>query len=233
MNGKSGLLASDDLSGKIDISIIFTGDLKVCTYCSKVILTYLKSINTTTDIKSDFRALQEDLSNKLSVIPQNTNDSSIGNLHRRKVSVGYQEERFVSSHPRTISTGDRKSMLQQSSSLRSIYEEMITVLPRQNHGFEILAYLFSSQKSSNTRQAVAILNAMIEANFIIPPAPIESLSPQVDDSNIADDFDENTVYTFVELEEMYDMIHDSHSVSLRRSEPHKNSFGKYIYSDST
>uniref|UniRef100_A0A8D8DEQ4 1-phosphatidylinositol 3-phosphate 5-kinase n=1 Tax=Culex pipiens TaxID=7175 RepID=A0A8D8DEQ4_CULPI len=200
------------------------GDLKVCTYCSKVILTYLKSINTTTDIKSDFRALQEDLSNKLSVIPQNTNDSSIGNLHRRKVSVGYQEERFVSSHPRTISTGDRKSMLQQSSSLRSIYEEMITVLPRQNHGFEILAYLFSSQKSSNTRQAVAILNAMIEANFIIPPAPIESLSPQVDDSNIADDFDENTVYTFVELEEMYDMIHDSHSVSLRRSEPHKNSF---------
>uniref|UniRef100_A0A1Q3G2X3 1-phosphatidylinositol-3-phosphate 5-kinase n=1 Tax=Culex tarsalis TaxID=7177 RepID=A0A1Q3G2X3_CULTA len=196
-----------------------TGDLKVCTYCSKVILTYLKSLNTTTEIKSDFRALQEDLSNKLSVISQHTNDSSANNQQRRKVSVGYQEERFISSNSRTMSTGDRKSMLQQSSSLRSIYDEMIKVLPGQNHGFELLAYLFSSQKSSNNRQAIAILNAMVEAGFIISEKKSEN-----DNINIPDEFDESIVYTFIEPDEMYDMLSDSNSLQHRRSAAHENSF---------
>lgn len=124
-----------------------SGDLKVCTYCSKVILTYLKSPNIAADLKCDLRALQEDLSNKLSTgAPSSSSDgdSCVSNILRRKVSVGYQEERFVSTQTSTMSSADRKTILQQSNSLRALYEEMIKVLPNQNRGHDLIGFLIST-----------------------------------------------------------------------------------------
>ncbi|XP_058834896.1 putative 1-phosphatidylinositol 3-phosphate 5-kinase [Topomyia yanbarensis] len=181
-----------------------TGDLKVCTYCSKVVLTYLKSSNIAADLKSDLKALQDDLSNKLStgsVTPQNDGDSTSFNVQRRKVSVGYQEERFVCTQTSSMSSADRKTILQQSNSLRALYEEMIKVLPSQNRGIDLIAFLISTQKSSNDRQAIAILNAMAEAGFLIALSvnytQFNYTDSESDEVNAFAEFDEQVVYKFL------------------------------------
>ncbi|KAK7868872.1 hypothetical protein R5R35_014195 [Gryllus longicercus] len=42
-----------------------TGDLRVCTYCSKVVLSYLQSADMSADLSADLRALSEDLQSRL------------------------------------------------------------------------------------------------------------------------------------------------------------------------
>ncbi|XP_062544870.1 putative 1-phosphatidylinositol 3-phosphate 5-kinase [Armigeres subalbatus] len=185
-----------------------SGDLKVCTYCSKVVLTYLKSSNIAADLKSDLRALQEDLSNKLStgtVSTHNDGDPGLANVQRRKISVGYQEERFASTQTPTMSSADRKTILQQSNSLRALYEEMIKILPNQNRGLDLIGYLISNQKSSNNRQAVAILNAMTEAGFLIPltssVAVVSQPDSETDEISILTEFDEGLMYKFLWMDD--------------------------------
>lgn len=152
--------------GKI---IMCSGDLKVCTYCSKIVLSYLKSPDITADLRSDLQALQEDLSNKLSTnssaTPTSSGDDATMNRFR-KVSVGYQEERLISSP--NLTHLDRKSILQQSSSLKSLYEEMAGRLPKQNSGHDLMNYLVNTSKAGDKRQAVVILNAIVEAGFLAP-----------------------------------------------------------------
>ena len=70
------------------------GDLRVCTYCCKVVLSYLKSADIGADLSSDLRALQEDLQIKFGNIASSLSHSVRGNLAqvqeaagRRKVSV--------------------------------------------------------------------------------------------------------------------------------------------------
>uniref|UniRef100_A0AAG5DAA2 1-phosphatidylinositol-3-phosphate 5-kinase n=1 Tax=Anopheles atroparvus TaxID=41427 RepID=A0AAG5DAA2_ANOAO len=159
------------VTGKI---INCSDDLRVCNYCSKVVLTYLKSSSIAADLKPDLKALQDDLAQKLSTLqpPGGASDSAGpsvqgGGRSRRKISVGYQEERFATSAGSGISSADRKSILQQSNSLKTLYDEMCRSLPLYNRGHELIDFLFSKQKSSNNMQAVAILNAMIDAGFLI------------------------------------------------------------------
>lgn len=185
-----------------------TGDLKVCTYCSKVVLSYLKSSNIAADLKSDLRALQEDLSNKLSTGAASSHsdgDPSLVNVQRRKISVGYQEERFASTQTPTMSSADRKTILQQSNSLRALYEEMIKVLPNQNRGQDLIAFLISNQKSSNNRQAIAILNAMTEAGFLIPLAVnfalVNPADSETEEISILAEFDESMIYKFLWMDD--------------------------------
>uniref|UniRef100_A0A182QYI4 1-phosphatidylinositol-3-phosphate 5-kinase n=1 Tax=Anopheles farauti TaxID=69004 RepID=A0A182QYI4_9DIPT len=160
------------VTGKI---INCSDDLRVCNYCSKVVLTYLKSSNISGDLKPDLKALQDDLAQKLSILQPSgsggtdasgANAAPIGR-NRRKISVGYQEERFAASAGSGISSADRKSILQQSNSLKTLYDEMCRSLPLCNRGLDLIDFLFSKQKSSNNMQAVAILNAMIDAGFLI------------------------------------------------------------------
>jgi len=151
-----------------------SGDLKVCTYCSKIVLTYLKTTDTTTDQNSDLKALQDDLSNKFSAgtmgnscdvnIVEPTHNYSL----QRKISLGYQEERLVSNPNTGLTNADRKTILQQSNSLKTLHEEMTKLLPQQNKGSELITFLITNEKSSNKIQAIAILNAIIEAGFLIP-----------------------------------------------------------------
>ncbi|XP_071447808.1 1-phosphatidylinositol 3-phosphate 5-kinase isoform X2 [Hetaerina americana] len=53
---------SQEIPGKI---MGCTGDLRVCTYCCKVVLTYLQSSDSGSDLSADLRAVQEDLQTKL------------------------------------------------------------------------------------------------------------------------------------------------------------------------
>lgn len=82
------------------------GDLRVCTYCCKVVLSYLQSSDVGADLTADLRLLQENLQTKfgdtLSTVskqeslPKNSNlNAGDGGMLKRKISVGYQEEKFV------------------------------------------------------------------------------------------------------------------------------------------
>ncbi|XP_005181106.2 putative 1-phosphatidylinositol 3-phosphate 5-kinase [Musca domestica] len=175
--------------GKI---IMCSGDLKVCNYCSKIVLSYLRSPNITKDLNSDLQALQQDLSSKLETNSDNEPAKLAAEPTRlqlqRKVSVGYQEERFAAHQPPiSLTMDDRKHILQQSNSLITLHEEMRKVLPPQNCGTDLIDFLNTNHKSSNKVQAIAILNAMLDAGFI---------QAIVHDSEETE-FDENLHYRFV------------------------------------
>lgn len=83
-----------------------TGDLRVCTYCCKVVLSYLQSSDVGADLTADLKTLQENLQIKFgstNLSPTASyQDGGCQNLTKdslevkRKISVGYQEERFAS-----------------------------------------------------------------------------------------------------------------------------------------
>ncbi|TDG46399.1 hypothetical protein AWZ03_007173 [Drosophila navojoa] len=167
------------------------GDLKVCNYCSKIVLTSLKSSSTNMD--ENMQALQQHLSNKLEV--QDNAPSTLSAQKQRvqlsrKTSLGYQEERFSSQANYTmLSMDDRKYILQQSNSLITLHEEMQRELPVQNCGQLLIEFLNTNNKSANEVQAVAILNAMLAAGFLEPIVPDAEQT----------EFDATLHYRFAEL----------------------------------
>lgn len=170
------------------------------------------------------QALQEDLSSKFShqssIDPQ---DSSTSQRHR-KISIGYQEERLVSHLTSTLSNADRKNILQQSNSLKSLFEEMTKALSYQNRGSDLVSFLISNQKSSNKIQAVAILNAMIEAGFLV------GLSQVVSNESVTS-FDENIFYKLLRIDDAmshsgsFQLDLDLEASSVHLSRPNPDSLG--------
>lgn len=87
---------------------IFIGDLRVCTYCCKIVLSYLQSSDVAAELSADLKILQENLQIKYGSasnlsLTQNTlspnssvSDSIESGTLRRKISLAYQEEKFVS-----------------------------------------------------------------------------------------------------------------------------------------
>ncbi|KDR20319.1 1-phosphatidylinositol 3-phosphate 5-kinase isoform X2 [Zootermopsis nevadensis] len=121
-----------------------TGDLRVCTYCCKVVLSYLQSSDMGADLSADLRALQEDLQTKfgntapsLASLSQGSTSSTCGNIaecqdnssgtSRRKLSLNIQEDRFVLGRAQGsnyMSMEERCRVLQKSSSLRALFEDI-------------------------------------------------------------------------------------------------------------
>jgi 1-phosphatidylinositol-3-phosphate 5-kinase len=83
----------------------------VCTYCCKVVLSYLQSADMGADLSADLKALQEDLRTKYgdavphpASVSQSSTSSTCGNITecpdnstgsgRRKLSLKPQEDRF-------------------------------------------------------------------------------------------------------------------------------------------
>lgn len=211
---------NQEVPGKI---INCSGDLRVCNYCSKIVLAYLESSDVNS---SDLQALQAHLSSKLSL--QNYNPK--GHSHdvaspQRKISVGYQEERLLSRPKNSLSNADRRTILQQSTSLKILYEELLNELPHHIRGSDLLQYLISKNKSSNKTQAIAILTAMLEAGYLMvietPPmytmktistasgvAHDESYSS---DSDLFNEFSENVIYKFLQAHEILPEGSPSHT----------------------
>lgn len=184
-------------------------------------LDYLKSSEINSDLKLDLQALQEDLSSKFSHHSTTDHQDTSTSQRQRKISIGYQEERLVSHLTSTLSNADRKNILQQSNSLKSLYEEMTKALSYQNRGSDLVSFLISNQKSSNKIQAVAILNAMIEAGFLV------ALSQVVSNENATSSFDENIFYKLLRIDEamthsgsfQLDLDFEASSVHLSRPNP--------------
>lgn len=181
---------------------------------------YLKSSEINSELKLDLQALQEDLSSKFS--HQISNDPQESSQRHRKISIGYQEEQLVSHLNSTLSNTDRKNILQQSNSLKTLYEEMTKALAYQNRGSELVSFLIANQKSSNKIQAVAILNAMIAAGFLVAITQVVS-----NDDSATASFDENTFYKLLRIDEamshsgsfQLDLDLEASSVHLSRPNP--------------
>lgn len=84
-----------------DNKILAIGDLRVCTYCCKVVLSYLQSSDMRSDLSADLKALQEDLQVKYGNDPPPTTQKRANESVEdetsicRKPSVGYMEEKYA------------------------------------------------------------------------------------------------------------------------------------------
>ncbi|CAH1132979.1 unnamed protein product [Ceutorhynchus assimilis] len=169
-----------------------TGDLRVCTYCCKVVLSYLQSSNFTANLTSDLRTLVENLQSKFGDLSSNQmlndvsptlNTSEASEGSRRKISVGYQEEKFASgSNSVTYLTNEEKcKALQNSVSLRNLYEEIckqatgLNCTPYKYRlrtysecflGSELVDWLICQQKAKTRVQAAALSQALLEGSYI-------------------------------------------------------------------
>lgn len=79
-----------------------SGDLRVCTYCCKVVLSYLQSTDMRSDLSADLRALQEDLRVKYGndsplLTPAHPSARDHTASVCRKPSVGYMEENYATA----------------------------------------------------------------------------------------------------------------------------------------
>ncbi|XP_067015555.2 1-phosphatidylinositol 3-phosphate 5-kinase [Anabrus simplex] len=176
-----------------------TGDLRVCTYCCKVVLSYLQSVDMGADLSAELRSLQEDLQTKFGsatspmTITSQGSGSSIGNsatesqdssAGRRKVSVGFQEDRFALGRAQGagyLSVEERCQALQKSASLRALFEDLCrpnSGINLQTHryrlrnyqgcflGSELVDWLLSQSRAATRIQATAIGQALIEGGFL-------------------------------------------------------------------
>ncbi|XP_026481579.1 putative 1-phosphatidylinositol 3-phosphate 5-kinase, partial [Ctenocephalides felis] len=159
------------------------GDLKVCTFCCKIILSYLHSPNIEAELTADMRALQVDLQSKFG-----SSESSVSVGPKKKTSGGYQEERFGvsrnSAYNISLSDPDRKDALRSSASLRVLYQELVrpgTGVTFSQHryrlrcyvdvvlGTDIVHWLIERQKAGNRNQAHAICQALLDAEYMECP----------------------------------------------------------------
>ncbi|KYQ54129.1 Putative 1-phosphatidylinositol-3-phosphate 5-kinase [Trachymyrmex zeteki] len=177
---------SDQIPGKI---MGCTGDLRVCTYCCKVVLSYLQSSDMRSDLSADLKALQEDLQVKYG------NDSPLLTRKHanetlddetsicRKPSVGYMEENYATgrSSGSYLTSQERSLVLQNSASLRMIWEELFRssqAIQLQTHRIRLKSYhncflanelvnwMIAQNKAATRVQATAIGQALLEAGFI-------------------------------------------------------------------
>ncbi|XP_015188060.1 PREDICTED: 1-phosphatidylinositol 3-phosphate 5-kinase isoform X1 [Polistes dominula] len=179
---------SDQIPGKI---MGCTGDLRVCTYCCKVVLSYLQSSDMRSDLSADLKALQEDLQVKYGndsppLTQKNSSECTEGETSIcRKPSVGYMEEKYaVGRSANSYLTSQECSLaLQNSASLRVIYEELFRscqAILLQTHRIRLKSYhncfiaselvnwMIAQNKAANRVQAITIGQALLEAGFIEP-----------------------------------------------------------------
>lgn len=199
------------------------GELKVCTYCAQIVLSYLKSSDINTDLKKDLESLKDDLSVKLSNDGKLQPTDTVATSVQRKVSIGYQEERLVSSSTPGLSNDDRKQILQQSQSLKTVHQDMVKMLPIHCCGSELVAYIINSRNAANNVQAVAMLRTMIDAGFLIP----QLLANQSSDDDMLLEFHEQGMYKLMRIDDVMshsgtfqlDLDVDASSVHLSRPDP--------------
>lgn len=90
---------------------------------------------------------------------------------------------------------------QTSNQLKLLYEEMIKALPYQNRGTEFISYLLSSSKAANKAQAIALLNAMIDAGNMVQihASVLNNTMDENSDNDFFGEFNENHVYRLLKM----------------------------------
>lgn len=90
---------------------------------------------------------------------------------------------------------------QTSNQLKLLYEEMIKALPYQNRGTEFISYLLTSNKAANKAQAIALLNAMIDAGNMVQihASVLNNTMDENSDNDFFGEFNENHVYRLLKM----------------------------------
>ncbi|XP_059468321.1 1-phosphatidylinositol 3-phosphate 5-kinase isoform X2 [Neocloeon triangulifer] len=179
----------EEIPGKI---LGCTGALRVCTYCGKVVLSYLQSADISADLSADLGTLQEDLQHKFGEsvsqtinVPQSSLSPAEKRLRRKH---SYQEDRFVLGRASVSTSGQfltsedlREEPFHNSNLLYSILSELKgsdSGLPLQTvrlkqktcqncfRGTQLVDWLLSHNKASSMVEAVNIGQALLEGNYI-------------------------------------------------------------------
>lgn len=177
-----------------------SGNLRVCTYCCKVVLSYLQD----SDLSVDLKALQDDLLSKFGegVLPyedyqsQDTLNTKTGSntsaeTNKRKMSLVYQEEKFAVSRSPDFTTwhvdGNRKSEL---ASLNTLLHELTSedkglrlqtyITDGTKHedcfmGSQLIDWLIYQKKTFSRTHSIAMGQILLDANYI------ESLTEKSED----------------------------------------------------
>ncbi|KAG1683158.1 1-phosphatidylinositol 3-phosphate 5-kinase [Nymphon striatum] len=167
---------NQEIPGKI---MGYTENLRACTYCCKVVLSYIQS----TDLipSGDLKAFQDDLDNCLNdmdssqlessnSIYESANHNSIhsSGSFRRKVSPGFREEEFVRTSSRTDirrfpsvpdmqSLSERKLLTKDSSQLQELWAEM----ENQKMGLEFQSHRHLLQTFENCVVGSEVVNWLL------------------------------------------------------------------------
>lgn len=189
-----------EIPGKI---IGYRGDLRVCMYCCQVVLSYVKSL----DLSADLRGVLADLQSKLGVMRMEEEDSTSldtgawGSSGRRKTSVGFREEALVVPKGDTddYSPSDKSSFQTPSPGRTPVYDKMfirelwsqiqhpVHGVSFQTHrhrlhsysncvvGNELVDWLVAQGKVSTRGEAISIGQALIDSNFLEPVLPHEPI----------------------------------------------------------
>ncbi|XP_026288487.1 putative 1-phosphatidylinositol 3-phosphate 5-kinase isoform X2 [Frankliniella occidentalis] len=170
---------SQEVPGKI---LGCTGDLRVCTYCWKVVHSYLQSGDMRLDSSYDHLLKnttigsidkQEDDRLGTSCPPSNSYNSSL----RRKTSVGYQEERFALGRGQPLSKifpeENRTWILYALCQQLAIPGKGLPMQTRRARvhqnvfsGSELIDWLIENGKAADRAEASVIGEALVEGRFL-------------------------------------------------------------------
>ncbi|UYV73172.1 PIKFYVE [Cordylochernes scorpioides] len=111
-------------------SVTFVRDLRACTYCCKVVLAYIRSLDS--DLSSDVRALKESLQLKFGTSPPSISTPSSpfwSASIKRKSSMGFREEEIAKAKldittPSDLSLGEKKKLSQENLELSDLWMEV-------------------------------------------------------------------------------------------------------------
>ncbi|KAM7283540.1 putative FYVE finger-containing phosphoinositide kinase, fyv1 [Ixodes scapularis] len=185
-----------EIPGKI---IGYRGDLRVCMYCCQVVLSYVKSL----DLSADVRGMLADLQNKLGMLrmeeedPVSPDTGTWGSSSRRKTSVGFREEALVvpKGDSGEYTPSDTTGFQSPSPGRTPVYDKMfirelwsqiqhpIHGISFQTHrhrlhsytncivGNELLDWLVAQGKVSSRNEAISIGQALIDSSLLEPVVP--------------------------------------------------------------
>lgn len=173
-----------------------SGDLRVCTYCCKIVLSYLQSVAKDVVLSPDLISLKNELQMKLgnNEVLTNCNVSTntkyfeniieTTNSPSRKISVGYQEENFALSRSSTLgslspieSTDDPNV----THNLNNLFEEITQInggLSLKTHRYHLRSYhscflgnnliewLLNHGKVTSRMHGTAIGQVLLDAGYI-------------------------------------------------------------------
>lgn len=119
------------------------------------------------------------------------------------VTAANGSDKLYMANNKTAAAAAAAAMHQQQTSnqLKLLYEEMIKALPYQNRGTEFISYLLTSSKAANKAQAIALLNAMIDAGNMVQihASVLNNTMDENSDNDFFGEFNENHVYRLLKM----------------------------------
>lgn len=117
------------------------------------------------------------------------------------VTAANGSDKIYMTNNKTAAVAAAMHQQQTSNQLKLLYEEMIKALPYQNRGTEFISYLLTSSKAGNKAQAIALLNAMIDAGNMVQihASVLNNTMDENSDNDFFGEFNENHVYRLLKM----------------------------------